>query len=135
MNLSKRSSYYKFENYSDLLNEETVIYIKAKNDKEAKKKKNIIDKFCKTKKINPRKIYIDITEKHNLIDKPELLKLINEEENLDIITFKTSDLYKYASDDYYDIRKYLIESNLGVYDLNYESFSIERKPLLYWLGN
>ena len=28
-----------------------------------------------------------------------------------------------------------IMCELGIYDLNYESFSIERQPLLYWLGN
>ena len=84
--------------------------------------------------IDTKKIYLDVTNNSNLMNKPNLQKLLANEENLDIITFSTSDIYRYATDDYYDIKRFLRESNLGIYDLNYESFSIERQPLLYWLG-
>ena len=135
MNLNKRSYYYDFKEFSDLLNEDTVIYIKANNKKELKKKQHIINEFCSQKNINPKKIYLAVTNNSNLMNKPNLQKLLDDEENLDIITFSTSDIYRYATDDYYDIKRFLRESNLGIYDLNYESFSIERQPLLYWLGN
>ena len=135
MNLNKRSYYYDFNEFSELLNEDTVIYITAKNEKELKKKQQIIKEFCNQKKINPKKIYLDVTNNSNLMNKPNLQKLLGDEENLDIITFSTSDINRYATDDYYDIKRFLRESNLGIYDLNYESFSIERQPLLYWLGN
>ena len=135
MNLNKRSYYYDINEFSELLNEDTVIYITAKNEKELKKKQQIIKDFCNQKKINPKKIYLDVTNNSNLMSKPNLQKLLANEENLDIITFSTSDIYRYATDDYYDIKRFLRESNLGIYDLNYESFSIERQPLLYWLGN
>lgn len=135
MNLTKRSYYYDFKEFSDLLNEDTVIYIKANNENEYKKKESLINQFCKQKNIQPKKIYKDITNDSNLLNKISLQELLREEENLDIITFSTSDIYKYSSDDFYDIKRYLKESNLGVYDLNYESFSLERQPLLYWLGN
>ena len=42
MNLNKRSYYYDFNEFSELLNEDTVIYITAKNEKELKKKQQII---------------------------------------------------------------------------------------------
>ena len=135
MNLNKRSYYYDFNEFSELLNEDTIIYITAKNEKELKKKQQIIKDFCNQKKINPKKIYLDVTNNSNFMSKPNLQKLLANEENLDIITFSTSDIYRYATDDYYDIKRFLRESNLGIYDLNYESFSIERQPLLYWLGN
>ena len=135
MNLNKRSYYYDFNEFSELLNEDTVIYIKANNYKELKKKQHIIKEFCSQKNINPKKIYLDVTNNSNLMNKPNLQKLLADEENLDIITFSTSDIYRYTTDDYYDIKRFLRESNLGIYDLNYESFSIERQPLLYWLGN
>ena len=135
MNLNKRSYYYDFNEFSELLNEDTVIYIKANNYKELKKKQHIIKEFCSQKNINPKKIYLDVTNNSNLMNKPNLQKLLADEENLDIITFSTSDIYRYSTDDYYDIKRFLRESNLGIYDLNYESFSIERQPLLYWLGN
>lgn len=55
MNLNKRSYYYNFKEFSDLLNEDTVIYIKANNDKELKKKQHIINEFC-----NQNGVSIDI---------------------------------------------------------------------------
>jgi hypothetical protein len=134
VNLNKRSTYLNFKEYSDIL-DETVLYICAKDEKEEKIKENILKKFCKEKNIKPKDIYIDITSNNELRFKPNLQKLIRDEENLDIITLSTSDIFKYLSDDYFDIKRFLRESNLGIYDLNYERYSMERKPLLYWLGN
>ena len=34
-----------------------------------------------------------------------------------------------------DIKRYLKDSNLGIYDLTYENYSFERAPMLVWLGN
>jgi hypothetical protein len=134
VNLNKRSAYLNFKEYSDIL-DETVLYICAKDEKEIKVKENILKKFCKEKNIKPKSIYKDITDSEELRFKPNLQKLIRDEENLDIITLSTSDIYKYLGEDYFDIKRYLRESNLGIYDLNYENYSLERKPLLYWLGN
>lgn len=134
MNLNKRSEYLNFKEYSDIL-DETVLYICAKDEKGLKVKENVLKKFCTEKNIKPKSIYKDITDSEELRFKPNLQKLIRDEENLDIITLSTSDIYKYLGEDYFDIKRYLRESNLGIYDLNYENYSLERKPLLYWLGN
>lgn len=135
MNLNKRSTYEKFRYYSDLLTDESVIYVYAKNENLAYKKLDILFSFCNEKNIHPINVYIDINESNSLMNKSNLVKLLRDEENVDIITFTSRDITPFCSEDYYEIRQYLRESNLGIYDLNYESYTIERKPLLEWLGN
>ena len=134
MNLNKRSTYEKFNNFSDLLSEDSVIYVNAKNSGLAFRKIEEIFEFCKEKKIHPKNIYMDISKSKDLIHKPFLSKLLLEEENVDIITYSTGDVNPFGTGDYFDINRYLKESNLGIYDLRYESYSVERAPMLVWLG-
>lgn len=135
MNLNKRSNYEKFNEFSDLLTDESVIYIHASNDNICFKKLQTIFNFCNKKSIRPRAIYFDISKSKDLLDKPNLAKLFRDEENVDIITYNSTDIAPYGNEDYYDIRRYLKDSNLGIYDLTYENYSYERAPMLVWLGN
>lgn len=117
MDLNKRSTYEKFKKYSDLLTDESVIYIHAKNSDLAYKKLEMLFDFCNEKKIRPVNIYIDITDSNSLMDKTNLAILLKDEENVDIITFTSRDITPFCSEDYYDIKQCLRESNLGIFDL------------------
>lgn len=135
MNMNKRSSYEKFNNFSDLLTEDSVIYVHADSPENCFKKLDTLFKFCNKKKITPKDVCFDIGRTKDLVDKPNLAKIFRDYENIDIITYNSTDITPFGYEDYYDIKRYLKDSNLGIYDLTYENYSFERAPMLVWLGN
>lgn len=134
MNLNKRSTYSKFKEYKDLLSEEVIIYVYAENEEKAFYKTDKIFKYCMKNNIKVRDVYYDISKSKDLIDKPSLAKIFCEEDNIDIISANSRDICPLATGDYFDIRRYLKENNLGVFDLYYKDFYFERAPLLVWSG-
>lgn len=134
MNLNKRSTYHNFKTYADLLTNESVIYINANNSDLAFKKLDKLFSFCNKMKILPNNVYIDITSSKQLLEKPNLIRLLRDKENVDVITASSRDIIPFCSEDFYEIKQYLRESNLGVFDLKYDNFIYERKPLLQWLN-
>ena len=132
MNLNKRSTYEKFNKYSDLITEEVIVYIYGDSFEKVFNKINTISKFLNKNKIAIKKVYYDISNSKELIDKPDLARIFRDEDNVDIITCTANDICPLATGDYYDIRRYLKENNLGVFDLGYNEFYFERAPLLVW---
>lgn len=132
MNLNKRSTYSKFKEYKELLSEEVLVYVYGNDADYVFNKIDRVFKYCAKNNIKVRDVYYDISNSKDLMNKHNLAKIFCEEDNIDIICFNANDICQLGTGDYFDIRRYLKENNLGVFDLNYKDFYFERAPLLVW---
>lgn len=132
MSLKSNSEYKKYNEISDLLKDSCVAYTYALNEDDLFKNVDRIFKYCKKKKIIPKRVYFDICKENDIRFKPSLQNLFINEENLDILTIDYESLFSYA--DRYDIARELDENNLGIYLIEDDDYLLERKPMLYWLS-
>lgn len=129
----KYNSYYKsFEKYSDLVKEKCVIYECAETIDEIYKRIERDFKYCRKRGIKPYEVYTDLINKNDIKYKPNLRKLFELEEDLDILSFDDQSVFSVF--DMHEIARLLDENNLGIYLVKDDDYYFERKPLLYWLS-
>lgn len=134
MPINKNSNYQNFNHFYELLSEDSIIYVFAKTKEEAFKQLDNIFKLCNKYNISPKEVYFDINDTNNIENKPNLQMILRDKENIDLIVNSAKNVSNYLVD-HWEVKRYLKESNIGVYNINEDDFFYERKPLLFWVGN
>ena len=60
MSLNKVGIYMRFSNYTDLLGDESIIYVYGKDKELANRELSLVNGICKSKNIPTSKVYMDI---------------------------------------------------------------------------
>lgn len=88
--------------------------------------------YCKKRGIKPYEVYVDLVEENSLENKPNLRKLFELEEDLDILSYDDQSVFSYY--DMHEVARLLDDNNFGIYLIKDDKYYLERKPLLYWLS-
>lgn len=132
MNLMNNSYYKNFKKYSDLVKEKCVIYECATNVDDLFRRIQRDFYYCKKRGIKPYEVYVDLVEENSLENKPNLRKLFELEEDLDILSYDDQSVFSYY--DMHEVARLLDDNNFGIYLIKDDKYYLERKPLLYWLS-
>ena len=132
MNLMNNSYYKNFKKYSDLVKEKCVIYEWATNGDDLFRRIQRDFYYCKKRGIKPYEVYVDLVEENSLENKPNLRKLFELEEDLDILSYDDQSIFSYY--DMHEVARLLDDNNFGIYLIKDDKYYLERKPLLYWLS-
>ena len=113
--------YASFSNYSDLLGDKPIIYVYAKSQEYAEQKLSLIKGFCKAKNINISKVYMDIGCNNKLDYKINLKKLLNENNNNNILIFNVKILAR-SLFDLLELSNLCYKNNLKFFDITSDNF-------------
>lgn len=133
MHINKNSNYVNFNNFYELLSEDSIVYVYSKTETEAFEQLEEIFSLCNKYNLYPKDVFIDIDENNNIDCKKNLKAILKDKENIDLIVIKPTCISNYCVD-HWEVERNLNESNIGVYDIKEDDFVYERKPLLFWLS-
>lgn len=128
MSLNKVGIYMRFSNYADLLGDESIIYVYGKDKELATQQLSIVNGICKTKNIPTSKVYMDIGGSNKLNYKINLKKLINENQNNNILVLNESRLTRDIFDnlELFELKSLCFSKNLNIYDLTNDKFIFDK---------
>lgn len=118
----------RFSNYADILGDESIIYVYGKDKELATQQLSIVNGICKTKNIPTSKVYMDIGGSNKLNYKINLKKLINENQNNNILVLNESRLTRDIFDnlELFELKSLCFSKNLNIYDLTNDKFIFDK---------
>lgn len=131
MNLDKKQFYYGVDNYKGGFSKNLVIYLYSKKSEDHKLNFQhiLIKRFCEVQKVNAVKMYVDCSCKNNLDDKPNLKRMLNENNDTDIVIFSIDRLSR-KIEDLIKINNICEEKNIRIYDLQNDEFLFEENEFI-----
>lgn len=115
----------RFSNYTDVLGDESIIYVYGKDKELANKELSLVNGICKSKKIPTSKVYMDIGGSNRLNYKINLKKLINENQNNNILVLNGSRLTR-DTFELLKLKSLCCQKNIDVYDITSDKFVFDK---------
>lgn len=125
MSLNKVGIYMRFSNYTDLLGDESIIYVYGKDKELANRELSLVNEICKSKNIPTSKVYMDIGGSNRLNYKINLKKLINENQNNNILVLNGSRLTR-DTFELLELKGLCYQKNINVYDITSDKFVFDK---------
>lgn len=125
MSLNKVGIYMRFSNFADLLGDESIIYVYGKDKELANRELSLVNGICKSKKIPISKVYMDIGGSNRLNYKINLKKLINENQNNNILVLNGSRLTR-DTFELLELKSLCYQKNINVYDITSDKFVFDK---------